>query len=412
MSDLKRQVALFSLLGLGVIGCNSSTDSAHQEEKVASISKSIADLPVDQTESGTEPVDSSADEEPIELTPPKPGTPEWFLQEITTLRMSPIPETDDLEELRQTRRERNEKIIDMATKTIGLTHSNPNQEPQFTLAVHHLVDTRRQLALQGDRESIDALYEYSETLYKRDPKSRAASEAAYVLTQFAHDNAKRFAAQEPRWLEEFARQARKFAANFSAEDGSRAVSMLFAAARSCDLYGLNDTAIDCYSQLFRQFPDTPHGMQAQASLRRLQLLGQPLQLAGPTMDGGFAAIDDYRGKVVLVVFWSTQAASFVSEADRLIATAKSFSEQDFAILAVNLDDNEAAVDAFLEQHPLDCPQIFHPEPERRGWENPVASYYGVRSVPVYWLVDRDGTVTETRLDVDDFESRVRQLLNR
>lgn len=336
------------------------------------------------------------------------GSAEWSVREITRLLVQPLSETDDSAQLREARRERNQRIVDLATQAIASAHNDGSKELIFNAAAHHLMTATSQLALQGDRESVDALYEHAAALSQRDPKSRAAAEAAYTLANFAYKNAERYAEKEPRWLEEFARQARLFAANFP-DETDRAVKLLTTAGWSCELHGMIDDAIGCYAAIQEHAPHSPHAERVAGPLRRLNLLGKPLELAGPTINGGFRSIDDYRDKTVLVVFWSTIAKPFMQQFSSLKAVVAKHDR--LAVLTVNLDQDETAVGQFREQHAVDWPIVFHSDPEKRGWNNPVAAYYGIRNVPAYWLVAPDGTVVSMSTGVDQLESDLQKALS-
>lgn len=354
--------------------------------------------------------EENLDDAPL-APPPKEGTPEWLIFEIVQLKMAPMPATDDVDKLREARRERNWKIIELATEAIAQTHDAPEKESVFTAAAHRLMEARQELALQGDRESIDALYENAESFYKRDPESKAAADSAYILTQFTLENAQRFASREPQWLKEFARQARLFATNFPQET-ARAPALLLAAGRSCELYGLDQEATACYLAIQQDFAESPRTESVTASLRRLTLKGKPLQFAGPTIDGGFLSIDDYRGKPVLIVFWASHAKPFVDLVPQLTAVTKKYEPQGLAVLGVNLDEEEPAVDAFLEKYPIGWRQIFYSDREKRGWSNPIAVYYGVVRVPMLWLVGPDGNVVNPSVDPEHLEREIADLLKR
>ena len=121
-------------------------------------------------------------------------------------------------------------------------------------------------------------------------------------------------------------------------------------------------------------------------------------LGGPTIDGGFVSIDQYRGKHVLVVFWTSDSPTFEQDFSVLQAVQEQNGDS-LAIIGVNLDVDELTVDQFLESHPLRWRQIFDPDPTHRGTLNPLAAYYGVSTVPQYWLIAPDGKVLAAPADI-------------
>jgi hypothetical protein len=393
------------LLGIAasVVGCG--RDSANTNDP-AGIAATESDTVLPAAAINAPP--HLADEE-IRVTPPQPGTPESVLLQIIRLSQQPIPESDDLDVLRAARRERNTEIIALATDVIAQTHSNPAKEQVFNTAVHRLMESTYQLALQGDRDRVDELYGHAEALHDRDPASRAAVEANWVVARFANEQAERFDKNRLSWLQSFSRQALVFADRFPHEQ-ERAVRLLDEAAASCDAHALIDEATQCYAMLREKFPNAPQAEQAIGPLRRLNLPGKRLDLGGPTLDGGFIDPSMFANRPALIVFWSTQAKPFLDSASLIIRTAAKYESQSLQVVGVNMDTDETAVDAFLVKSGADWKNIFHTDPARRGWNSPVASYYGVRTIPQLWLIDARGTVVSTTVQPRDLDAALARLI--
>ena len=335
-------------------------------------------------------------------TVPEEGTVEHILYSINEIRRRPLPQTDDLERLRGVQTARNEQVIQLATELIARTHESPESQELFNEAVHQLMESRLQLALQGHEEHIDLLYKQADSLYQRDPKSKAAIDAARVRVRFAHTNARRFADKEPKWLEELANQARSFATSFPQED-IHAVELLYAAGRSCELHGLTDEAVACYSLIEREFAQSRNAKAATvpAILRRLQLPGRQIELAGPSIDGRFVRIDEYRGRAVLVVFWASGTPRVHDYLPAIRQATEKLGDKSLAVIGVNLDEDQLALEDFVERNGLNWPQIFHSDESKRRWDHPIARYYGLRDIPAVWLVNQEGVVVSTSVTPED-----------
>ena len=342
--------------------------------------------------------------------PPEKGSPRWLVLQMTQLRMQPFPETDDIEKQREARRTRNQEIVKLAEEAIAKTHQDPELEAVFNVAVHRLMESLLALSLQGDQESIDSLFSFADSFYNRDPKSRAASESAYILSRFTHKNAEYLGNQDVRYLQEFSRQARSFAERFPDEQ-QRAVELLNDAGATCDFHGMREEAILCFETLRQKYADTSQAQQAIPALRRLNLIGKPLDLGGPTLDGGFISVADFKGSPVLVVFWSSQASPFVEQAASIIATTEKYEKQGLQVLGINLDTDESAIDAFLEKSSMGWRTVFHTDRERRGWNHPVAVHYGVTTIPQIWLVDAEGKAVTTSIAPKDLDATLARLLS-
>ena len=398
------------VLGLPLLaGCGGGSDanSAGKGQPGAAEERGLPTVSVGTGKART-PLPSDPE---AEFTPPKEGTAQWFVWELLNLRAQPLPETTEADALSAARAERNREIVSLATQAIAKSHSDAELEEFFNEAVHHLMEARLQLAIAGDRDEIDALYEDAASLQQRDPKSVAAAEAAFAKVRLAHSIARRQGTQDARWLQEFARQTRAFAGDFP-EQELRSLPLLFSAAATCDLHGLAEDAIACYALLEDKFPQTPQALQASAALRRLNLRGRQLELSGPTLDGGKADIADYRGRVVLVAFWSSDSTRCVEQIAQWAPVVRKYEKYGVAVLGVNLDAEEPAIDAFLEKNALPGVHVFHADRAKRRWNNPLVQHYGVRDIPALWLVDQQGTVTDTQVDPEKLEGQLRQLLSR
>ena len=432
MMKISWRLGSWMLAATMLSGCGGESSSAPHVEKNldTTISQKSPALTVndDETSAKSGVVPTSAvgeprqktdvDEGETKIAAPEKDSPEWFILQITRLKLRPLGDEVDafsqsLDKQAELRRERNEQLVNLATEAIARTHKNKSEAGQrvFDLAVHHLLEAELQLALTGDKEHIDAIYEHASSLYERDPKSKPAIEAGQVLISFTRLNAQRFGQQEPKWLEEYGRLARQFAKSFPHEE-RQAIPILLAAGQSCEFHGLTTDAIQCYATIRDQFPENPAVDRVTAILRRLNLKGQPIELAGPTLHGGYINAAEMTGKPILVVFWTTQAQPFVKQLPQLRELLGQIDSERLSVVSVNLDDddNESAVQTFLETNGLNWQTIFQTDAEKRGWNNPVATYYGIQSVPLYWVVSAKGNVVDTSNNVRQIEPLLRKLM--
>ncbi len=352
--------------------------------------------------------DDADDKQPV--VPPKKGTPEWLVHEATRLRLEPPPKTEDVEVLKKHRQERNEKVIQLSQKAIEQIHNDKDKERLFNAAVHNLLQARLQLALTGEAESIDLLYQDALALFKRDPKSQAAAEGTYTLVNLAYGLAQSSTDDKPRWIREFAVQAQHFAEDFR-NDERRSLPLLFSAGRSCELAGMTAEALECYLLIVKGYPESPFAPRATPILRRLKLPGHPAQLAGPTLDGDQVSVDDLLGKVVLVVFWSAEVKPFLEQLPTILSVTRKLSKRGLYVVGVNLDLDAAAVQEFVVQKRIPWPQIFYSATEKRGWNNPLVQRYGIMDIPALWLIDQSGNVVSTSLKADDLAAEIGKLLD-
>ena len=121
--------------------------------------------------------------------------------------------------------------------------------------------------------------------------------------------------------------------------------------------------------------------------RNVVKLGEPapnFQL--PDLNGHFVALSDLHGKVVLLNFWATWCGPCRVEMPAMEELYRTFSRKDFEILAVSTDAQGVSVTRpFQQENHLTFP-ILHDADYRVGLT------YGARSLPMTFMVDRQGIV--------------------
>ena len=121
--------------------------------------------------------------------------------------------------------------------------------------------------------------------------------------------------------------------------------------------------------------------------RNVVKLGEPapnFQL--PDLNGRLVTLSDLRGKVVLLNFWATWCGPCRVEMPAMEQLYQTFSRKDFEILAVSIDAQGVAITRpFQQEYHLTFP-ILHDADYRVGLT------YGARSLPMTFLVDRQGVV--------------------
>lgn len=360
-----------------------------------------------------------------EKSTPAPAGPSALIAEIA--RLKSLPETvvevryengkrieenrraAKPEEIAAEQQKRLKRIVELAEQVIKETNANPEEEQIFNNAVHYLADARLQLAAQGSAEQAQLLADDAEALFGWDSSSFAAVESGHKVVQLSELMAARYGAQNRDWVAEYAHQAQTFASRFPQEQGRSAVSLI-AAGRKCEQYGLTDEARNCFLQVEKQYSGSVFATQIAGILRRLRLEGQPLELAGDTIDGGFFSVDKFAGSPLLVVFWASGSETFRRDMTVLKQLSDTYKEPQLTIVGVCLDQNESAVDSFLDEYGVSWRQIFFTDPNQRGGRNPVARYYGVHLTPTYWLVDAKGIVAKAPVAIAELPGKVEQLV--
>jgi len=135
-------------------------------------------------------------------------------------------------------------------------------------------------------------------------------------------------------------------------------------------------------------------------LRRL-CIGRPApETAGQDLDGQAMRLSDYRGRVVVLVFWSEE----FSRANELLNLAKHFAGEPFSIVGVFVWNDLEAGRAEAERRGMSWRSFW----DRR--DGPIAKEWNVRGWPDVWVLDRQGIIRHRELRGPDLRKAVEQLL--
>lgn len=224
---------------------------------------------------------------------------------------------------------------------------------------------------------------------KTSPKSPLAAIARYrlMVAQFAQamqeakDNDDRQKIHD-RWLtdlEDF------LDAHPKADDAPDAALQL---AVALEFAGKLEKARTWYQRIITNYGESPAGDRAAGAIKRLDLVGKPLSLAGTSLGGATIDIKQFRGKVVCVFFWDTNSKLCLEDLPQLKSLYDTYHAQGFDIIGVNLDPAKAAVGPYLTQNGVKWPQIHEPG----GLESAPARGFGIISLPTMFIVDGEGKV--------------------
>jgi peroxiredoxin len=124
------------------------------------------------------------------------------------------------------------------------------------------------------------------------------------------------------------------------------------------------------------------------------------------LQGNRQALPDYHGKVVLLNFWATWCGPCRVEMPSMEILYQDLKKEGFAILAISSDPQGSIVTRpFVASKGLTFP-ILHDSDYR------VSGSYGVRTLPMSFLIDRNGTLTHRVFGARDWNSpEARELIH-
>lgn len=145
-------------------------------------------------------------------------------------------------------------------------------------------------------------------------------------------------------------------------------------------FGFN--RVDLFDKFFND--DTPDSLSESGAIYAPEK-GQPApDFTLENLDGEPMALEDLRGKVVLLNFWATWCGPCRVEMPALESRHQQYPEQ-LAVVGIDFDEPKENVAAFMEEFGLTFPILLDPGAV-------VQDAYRIRGYPTSVFLDQDGTV--------------------
>lgn len=120
---------------------------------------------------------------------------------------------------------------------------------------------------------------------------------------------------------------------------------------------------------------------------------QPLVLQVKTLDGRLQWLTDFKGKVVLLNYWSTTCPPCRVETPWFVGFQKRWEKDGFTVVGVSMDDTPDAIRKFNAQFSVNYPMLAGRDVE----ENIQKAAGGIWGLPTTFLIGRDGKVLKKHL---------------
>jgi thiol-disulfide isomerase/thioredoxin len=180
-----------------------------------------------------------------------------------------------------------------------------------------------------------------------------------------------------------------------------------------------DKGVAAIQQIKRDFPDTKPGKEADKILDSVKEQEEVKKISRALVEGSKfpdfeekdvsdkpLSIAGYKGKVVLVDFWATWCGPCVMELPNVLETYKKHHGKGFEIIGISLDKDKEKLTNFTKAKEMSWQQFF----DGKAWENKLAVKYGIHSIPMTYLLDKEGKIIGKGLRGDDLEAAVEKAL--
>ena len=185
-------------------------------------------------------------------------------------------------------------------------------------------------------------------------------------------------------------------------DAPEAAESLLQLAFRDEFENREQEAVKRYGEVVKAFPDTPQARKAAGAVRRLESVGKPLVLTGPTLDGKPFSLASLKGVPVLVHYWSTDCEPCKVELAQIRELQAKYGPRRLAVVGVALDGDKAKLQKFLQSRPIPWPQVYEPG----GLDSRLAEEFGVLALPTMVLIDAEGRVVDRNVSITELERKL------
>ena len=114
--------------------------------------------------------------------------------------------------------------------------------------------------------------------------------------------------------------------------------------------------------------------------------------------GRYVHLDDFRGKIVFLNFWTTWCPTCITEMPSMEKLHRQLSGKDFAVVTVNIKESASQVKKFFKKHQLTFTALL-------DTTGKFSSEFGIGAIPTTFILDKNGRIIGRITGPREWDSR-------
>ncbi|HEX5026902.1 MAG TPA: TlpA disulfide reductase family protein [Agriterribacter sp.] len=125
------------------------------------------------------------------------------------------------------------------------------------------------------------------------------------------------------------------------------------------------------------------------------------------VNGKPVSLAAYKGKYTLVDFWASWCGPCRQENPAVVRAYNTYKSKGFDILGVSLDEKKDKWEQAIQQDKLAWTHVS----DLKGWNSDAAALYGIKAIPMNYLLDKEGKIIAKSLRGEDLMKKLGEVLN-